>query len=370
MKRVTYWEYIAVEELLSLQGGTSGDEARVSNDELLFIVSHQIFELWFKLVLRELTAARDFFKLNPVPDQHLASAVRALRRVTTVLSQAIAHFEVVETLTTRDCRAFRDSLVPASGFQSAQLREIEIVLGLDQRERIPLGREGDYLAALKDGDRASSASRRVEARLADGPSLKDVLDEWLFRTPIDGSLQGDEGDDVRVECFLQKFLASHRAEAELRLSHADQQALTVEDIARLRARYAAEIEQAEAFLLGRDEPAVPDEERRRRSRIRAALVFIESYRELPLLAWPREVVDTVVELEQRFVIFRQRHARMVERVIGRRTGTGGSAGVDYLDQTALRYRIFRNFWAVRTLLVREAALPALEHADTYGFKFV
>ena len=58
------------------------------------------------------------------------------------------------------------------------------------------------------------------------------------------------------------------------------------------------------------------------------------------------------------MIFRQRHARMVERVIGRRTGTGGSAGVDYLDQTALRYRVFRDVWAVRTLLIRETALPA------------
>ena len=58
---------------------------------------------------------------------------------------------------------------------------------------------------------------------------------------------------------------------------------------------------------------------------------------------------------------------VVERVIGRRTGTGGSAGVEYLDQTALRYRIFRDVWAVRTLLVPERELPPVEHADRYGF---
>jgi tryptophan 2,3-dioxygenase len=96
-------------------------------------------------------------------------------------------------------------------------------------------------------------------------------------------------------------------------------------------------------------------------------VFIESYRELPLLAWPRAVIDSLVAFEQAFVIFRQRHARMVERVIGRRTGTGGSAGVEYLDQTALRYRIFRDVWAVRTLLVQQAELPPLEHPEAYGF---
>src|SRR5262249_20772053 len=97
----------------------------------------------------------------------------------------------------------------------------------------------------------------------------------------------------------------------------------------------------------------------------AALVFIESYRELPLLAWPRDLCDTLVAVEQAFVVFRQRHARMVEREIGRRTGTGGSVGVDYLDRTALSYRVFRDFWAVRTILVRGQAAPPLPDAAFY-----
>jgi tryptophan 2,3-dioxygenase len=101
--------------------------------------------------------------------------------------------------------------------------------------------------------------------------------------------------------------------------------------------------------------------------LRAAIVFIESYRELPLLAWPREVLDSIVALEQSFLVFRQRHARMVERVIGRRTGTGGSAGVDYLDQTALRYRVFPDLWAVRTLLIRRDVLPPVSDPQRYDF---
>ena len=79
------------------------------------------------------------------------------------------------------------------------------------------------------------------------------------------------------------------------------------------------------------------------------------------------MIDSLVAFEQAFVIFRQRHARMVERIIGRRTGTGGSAGVEYLDNTALRYRIFRDVWAVRTLLVQESVLPPLENPAAYGF---
>src|SRR5262249_45721003 len=141
---MNYWDYIRVEDLLSLQGGFDRDETKVSNDECLFIVVHQIYELWFKLILRELTAARDLFRQNPVPDVPLASAARSFKRIIALFEQAVGHFRVIETLTTRDYLEFRDRLIPASGFQSAQLREIEIVLGLDDSLRVPLGREGSY----------------------------------------------------------------------------------------------------------------------------------------------------------------------------------------------------------------------------------
>ncbi|RYE95147.1 MAG: tryptophan 2,3-dioxygenase [Myxococcales bacterium] len=368
MKRVNYWDYIAVEPLLGLQGGVEGDEAQVSNDEMLFIVVHQVYELWFKLVLRELSEARDLFQRNPVPDHQLASSVRALRRVSAVLAQAVSHFDLIETLTTRDFLSFRDKLVPASGFQSGQLREIEILLGLDDRDRVGVGTGGGYMEALRDAGQASPAHDRVTARIAGGPSLREVLDEWLWRTPIDGTTPAGADDPARVRAFIDRFVGAIEVEARRRLDEAaPHQAHSPEALERLQQRYRAEVDQARDFLLAAD---LEDEtQRSRQSRIRAALVFVESYRELPLLAWPREVIDTVVELEQRFLLFRQRHARMVERVIGRRIGTGGSSGVDYLDQTALRYRIFRNFWAVRTLLVRQGALPPLDHAAAYDFRF-
>jgi len=136
---MNYWEYIQVEELLSLQGGVDRDDSKMSNDETLFIVVHQIYELWFKLILRELSTARDLFQKRPVPDMELASAVRSLKRVVTIFDQAVHHFKVMETLTTRDYLEFRDRLLHASGFQSAQLREIEILLGLEDNVRVPSG---------------------------------------------------------------------------------------------------------------------------------------------------------------------------------------------------------------------------------------
>ena len=102
------------------------------------------------------------------------------------------------------------------------------------------------------------------------------------------------------------------------------------------------------------------------NRARAGLLFVESYRELPLLSWPRVLIDSFVELEESILLFRNSHARMVERMIGRRMGTGGSSGVDYLDAT-LKYRIFVDLWTVRTILVKRDLLPDVVGPEYYGF---
>ena len=364
----TYWDYIKVEEITSLQGGLEANDAGLDNDEVMFITIHQIDELWLKLALRELISVRDLFAQERVPEQALAKGVRGLRRMALVLEHLAKHFALMETMTTRDYLAFRDKLSPASGFQSAQLREIEILMGLDDGERIPLGYEPDYMKALRAPDGTeSSASTRVARRKGDRPSLREVIEAWLFRTPIQGSTPDAPDDHEHVMRFVDAYASAQARESASAERFALHSNLGEGDVTRLRERFQKERASARAFLEGRDLPeGTSDEERFRRVRVRSAVVFIESYRELPLLAWPREVLDSIVALEQAFVIFRQRHARMVERVIGRRTGTGGSAGVDYLDQTALRYRIFRDVWAVRTLLIREAALPAVERPAAYA----
>jgi len=362
----TYWDYIKVEQLLGLQAGIAGSDAELENDEVMFIVVHQIDELWFKLILRELVAVRDIFAQDNVPEQALASGVRGIRRMDLLLRKVAEHFSVMETMTTRDYLAFRDKLSPASGFQSAQMREIEILLGLPDSDRIPLGHEGSYMRALRAPDGGESpASRRVARRLTDEPTLRDAVRAWLYRTPIQGSAPGEAGDAERVLAFVEAYCAGQARAVREAAELARTDALTEADAKRLEARFTAEVASARAFLLA-DDVADPAE-RARAARVRAAIVFIESYRELPLLAWPREVIDGLVALEQAFVVFRQRHARMVERVIGRRTGTGGSAGVEYLDQTALRYRVFHDLWAVRTLLVRQTVLPPLDAPSFYDF---
>ena len=363
MRPVSYWEYLRLEELLSLQGGVERDEKKLSNDEMLFVTVHQVFELWFKLILREIRAARDLFTADPVAEQELSGAVRSLKRASAIFRVAIDHWEVMETLPTREFLAFRDKLLPASGFQSAQMRQMEILLGLHESERAPVGLEQGWKDALRGPDGARSpALARVETELADAPTLKDAIDEWLHRTPIDGCDAQRPDARKRLTKFLDAFLAAHAHETDATAERAVSISKSAADVEAIRARYGGEKTAVREFF--RPSEAEGGE---RRARIRAAMLFIETYRELPLLAWPREVLDGLVELEELFVIFRQRHARMVERVIGRRTGTGGSSGVDYLDATT-KYRIFRDLWAIRTLQIRRAAAPALERAEFYGFR--
>ena len=353
----SYWDYIRVEDLLALQNGLKERDCDNSRHELLFITVHQVFELWFKLVLTELVTLRDVLTHDPVEESDVPAAVTSLRRVQTIMESAIKHFDVVETLQTKDYLDFRDELFPASGFQSRQMREIEIVLGLKDEERIGLGEDGAYLQALHGTKREESvAAKRVRARREDKPSLKEALDRWLYRTPIHGSQPGDANDEATVNEFLADYTRSFEAATRTTQAVALESGIVSERV--LQERYSAEIESAKAFLYN-DDPIV--------RRVRAATLFIESYRSLPLLAWPRELIASVVAFEQMFVMWRSRHARMVERIIGRRTGTGGSSGVDYLDDTARYYRVFKDLWAARTLQVPEHDLPPIKNQKSYEF---
>lgn len=359
----TYWDYLKLDRLLELQNGMEDSDARLASDELHFIVVHQVYELWFKLVLRELRLGRDHLAAPRVPEETVPRVVHHLRRVNEILKLAADQFRVVETLTPQDFLDFRDKLVPASGFQSFQMREIELVLGLEDAQRVSIGGADplDHIAKLASASASGRAAwARIEAARAE-KTLRSALHDWLHRTPIQASAPEDPDDEAAVDTFMHEYMQAYE-----RLHRHQTDHLVASGLGRaegLRSRFELDIKRAREFLLAED---VPGPKRARRRRIRAGILFIESYRDLPLLAWPRLLVDTIVEMEELLVIWRSRHARMAERVIGRRVGTGGSPGVDYLDQTQA-YRVFVDLWSVRTLLLPKGALPRLRDPAFYGF---
>ena len=346
----TYGGYLGLHELLALQR----DDEGISNDEMHFIVTHQTFELWFKQVIREVREIRDILATEHVPEAQIPKAVEHLGRVTEIFRLLANQWKVMETLTPQGFLAFRDGLGTASGFESYQMREMEILLGLEHVGRVS---EMDPLAHFRKlasrSEADASALVRLEAAL-EGTTLASALTTWLTRTPIMGSFYGSDDDAEMVETYVNEHLAAYTSIGDA--ASARMEAQGVDNMDAVKARFDAASQGARDFLKPEGEV----------NRARAGLLFIESYRELPLLAWPRVLIDAVVELEESMALFRTHHARMVERIIGRRVGTGGSSGVDYLDATT-KYRIFGDLWGVRTILLKPELRPALKNGEIYGF---
>ncbi len=352
--RITYAGYLRLEELLALQDGPDGYAPLPSNDELHFIIVHQTFELWFKLILRELKEARALMNNEHIEESAIPRVVHHLERVSEIFRLLADQWKVMETLSPQDFLAFRDRLGTSSGFESWQMRELEVLMGLENKGRVGGMDPLQHMKRLaKEGKVSALALQDFEHTIGE-PSLNEVLTTWLSRTPIHGSSPGSDGDHDAVRKYVDQHLEAMVQHGEHVIAHMIE--IGHGEEATVRPRIEAGISAAEQFLIA-DGEAI---------RHRAGLLFIESYRDLPLLSWPRRLIDSFVELEQSMLLFRTHHARMVERMIGRRMGTGGSSGVDYLDATT-KYRIFVDLWAVRTLLVRRDALPEVSEADFYGF---
>ncbi len=352
--RMTYGNYLRLEEMLRLQEGPDGYSPEPCNDEKHFIIVHQAFELWFKLVISELKEVHKLMDSKNIDEQSMPKIVRHLKRVTEIFNLMSQQWKVMETLTPQDFLSFRDRLGTSSGFESWQLRQIEIILGLEQQQRDAGMDPLSHMKRLESEGKISSIVLSEFETMIQSPSLNDLLTNWLSRTPINGSLPTDASDKEVVSDYIIAHLDAMSKHSKMVISHF--KSIGHGNESTLGDRLEKSIQAAKEFLMPSGKV----------NRSRAGLLFIESYRDLPLLSWPRTLIDSFVEVEESILLFRNSHARMVERMIGRRMGTGGSSGVDYLDAT-LKYRIFVDLWTVRTILVKRELLPGVIEPEYYEF---
>ena len=355
----TYWDYLHLPSLLNSQHGLDANDSELAQDEIHFIIVHQVFELWFKLMIHELRLAGRELASPRVPEEKIPFVVHHLGRINTTLQLAIAHFDVMETLDPQDFISFRDKLVPASGMQSYQYKILEILLGIETDPSNEYATR--VLAGLERLTKQTASGADVWAEVEKArqePSLRGALHAWLERTPIDPV--GEQSPDDAAEAFLQTYLRGYEK------SQSDTLAAVFRgsDPKVIESRLEASIAQVRSFLSAED---VEEKDRARTKRVRSGILFIESYRDLPLLAWPRLLLDTVVVLEERLLLWRTRHLRMVERIIGQRIGTGGSSGTGYLASRN-ETRIFPELWYARTILLSRAYLPELQNPGFYAFE--
>ncbi len=175
-RRLSYDSYLRIPQLLELQQGLTQ-----AHDELLFIVVHQVYELWFKVLIDELEAVR-----GAIESEDLRAARHLLARVKVIEDLLVEQVAVLETMAPQDFLTFRSELAPASGFQSVQFREIEFLSGL---------KDAGYIKTL---DRDGDARARLQRRL-DEPSLHDAFSALIERrgvTVSDLYRQGDRHADL------------------------------------------------------------------------------------------------------------------------------------------------------------------------------
>lgn len=342
---LTYAQHLQLDRLLACQERRSERHGRPAHDEMLFIVVHQAYELWFKLILFELDRIQGIFAGPRTDDRSLGEAVHGVERIVEVLKLLIQQLEVLETMTPLDFLDFRDLLVPASGFQSVQFRLIETRLGLRRDERSQFEeRPFDARLAAEERERLRSAEAQ--------PSLRDLIERWLERTPFVAVAGYDFRDVYRqaVREMLDGEAALVRANPTLGRGQRDAELAAVEAS---RARFESILDQAKHRAL-----AARGEWRLSWRALQAAL-FINLYRSEPVLQLPFRLLSGLMDIDETLTGWRYRHALMVQRMIGRKVGTGGSSGYDYLRQTAERHRVFADLFALSTFFIPRSRLPAL-----------
>ena len=256
-KASSYGEYLRIGDLLKLQQRLSDPP---HHDEMLFIIIHQVYELWFREMIHEVEAI-----LPALAAGKVRKATRLYRRLIEIQRVLLQQIAVLETMTPSDFNQFRDLLNPASGFQSRQFRELEFLSGMKDP------------AYLKLADHDPPARENLERRLA-GPTLGEGFDGLL------------------------------------------------------RARGFA--------LAAAGDPDLPE------SRLEALRMIYDGHEDHDDLY---QLCEAMIEYDENFQLWRYHHVRMVERMIGRKPGTGGSEGVGYLSRT-LDKRCFPELWEVRTRL--------------------
>ena len=344
-KSPSYAEHLQLDRLLASQNRRSEAHGRPAHDEMLFIIVHQAYELWFKLMLFELDRVQEIFARPTMSDRDIGSVVHGLTRVVEVEKLLIHQLDVLETMTPLDFLDFRDLLVPASGFQSLQFRLIETRLGLGRAARLRFD-EWPFDARLDAADRARLAA--AEAK----PSLIAQVDAWLARTPFVDLAGYQFQDSYRRAVNAALEGESAVVERNSALGPAEKQSEQA-SLSAARDGFAA------IFDPARHRDLVAEGVWRLSLEALQAALFINLYRDEPALQQPFRLLSRLMDIDEALTIWRHRHALMAQRMIGRKVGTGGSSGHDYLSRTAERHRIFGDLFALSTYFIPRSKLPDL-----------
>lgn len=337
-----YADYLEVEKLIGLQNPKSAKAGAMAHEEMLFIIIHQVYELWFKQILFEVDSVLALFTQEKLDERDMLKIVSRLHRVIEIQKILIQQVTVLETMTPLDFLEFRDLLVPASGFQSHQFRMIENKMGLKQRMKF---NNQDYKTLLQPHEQPKVAETE------DSANLFTCLEKWLERTPFVVSGQFN---------FWQSYAAAVAKMFQGNEDSIKAAGLDAASEAQHLANLTAARESFQSIFNEQDYTKLQEQNMWRMSyKALQAALFIQLYRDEPLLQAPFNMMMALQNIDENFTMWRQRHALMAHRMLGAKMGTGGSAGHKYLATAADRHKVFTDLFNLSTFLVPRSQLPEL-----------
>lgn len=328
-QEVHYSDYLQLDKILNAQLPESDKLQQPAHDEMLFIIIHQAYELWFKQLLYEVDSVSGIMKKPSVNDNspELQTVVHRLSRMVSILKVLVQQIDIMETMAPMDFLDFRDMLRPASGFQSWQFKVLEAKLGLKYQHRY--GQEY-YISQLRQ--QQVDLIRQVEQER----SFIELLNDWLERMPFVDEVKGFWND------YRHIYITS--------LATAEQD--------------------NQAFFDAVFADTAANNERRLSPKACRAALFIMLYRGYPILQLPFQLLNNLLEIDEQLSTWRYRHMNMVHRMIGTRIGTGGSTGRDYLKGALDKHYIFADIARLTSFLIERRKLPALSQEMEKRLGFV
>ena len=341
-KPVYYGEYLELDKIIDAQHPVSFEEGnQPAHEEMLFIIIHQAYELWFKQILFEVNSVIEMMSKPSLNDNspELQTIVHRIKRVGTILKVLVQQIDILETMTPMDFLDFRDMLRPASGFQSWQFKIIEARLGLkfDQRHG-----QSYYTSQLKPAD------IEIIKNAESSPSVIQLVNTWLERMPFLDTLNyWKENAGNATHPFWNDYenvYTSSLSEGEKNNS---------------------------VFFKNIFFDGGGNTERNLSPAACRSALFIMLYRGYPMLELPFQLLDTLLEIDNQLGNWRYRHINMVRRMIGSRVGTGGSTGAGYLQGAMDKHYIFKEIAQLNSFLIDRRELPLLpkELAEKLGYNF-
>jgi tryptophan 2,3-dioxygenase len=328
MTDVHYHDYLQLDEILNAQHPES-DKCNVSaHDEMLFIIIHQTYELWFKQLHYEVDSLLKIMHKPSLNDNspELQTVVHRLNRMGVILRVLVHQIDILETMTPMDFLDFRDMLRPASGFQSWQFKLLEAKLGLKFEYRH--GKEY-YTSQLRQEH--IDLIKQAESE----HSFLQLVNDWLERMPF------FDHKELWANFSHDDFWAAYKEAYANSLAEAEKNNLEAFD---------------EVFFQHRESHYTLSAKANR------AALFIMLYRGYPLLQLPFQLLNNLLDIDEQLSTWRHRHMNMVHRMIGTRIGTGGSSGKDYLKAAADKHYIFKEIAQLTSFLIERRKLPQLPKA--------